>query len=597
MSLNWPRSVRYALAVGLFFLGLAARFAIAPQEDGLPFLTFYPVILFSFFLLGPGAGAVTACLSGLAGEYFFIPPYNSLALVIEPAHYWTALFFALTSSLMGWVISRLHRTAHSLYTSEQDLRAILENLPLMVFVKDAKDLRFVRFNQAGESLLGIRREEMLGKTDYDFFPPEQAGFFVAKDRETLRSGQSVDVPEEAIETKHGLRWLHTRKVVVRADDGTPRYLLGISEDISQRKLAEEALRDSEARNAAFLENSATAAWLKDEDGRFVYMSRNCERRFGVQSGAWLGKSGDELFPGDIAERLRQSDLTVLATGRPIEVVEEAVEADGSRSWWLSSKFLLTDARGRRYVGGLGVDITRRKQIEEELEQRVSERTGQVRRLAAELEAASVRERTQIARDLHDDLGQTLAAMQIRLSKLLESDREDVRAIANEFAGLLAEANRATHSLAAQLAPPVLYELGLIPALEWLAEELESGFDLHVAIENDGAAIPLPQDVRSIVYRAVRELLINVAKHAGVNTATVRMECKAGALIVTVLDEGGGIGPRPNGARKGFGLAGVRERMSYIGGSLDVQGNAGGGTQAILTVPLPDDKAQPVPESA
>ena len=112
----------------------------------------------------------------------------------------------------------------------------------MLFVKDAEHLRFVRWNRAEEEALGIDRSVAIGKSDYDFFPPEQARFFEAKDRAVLTGGEMVDVPEEAIQTAHrGLRFLHTIKVPVLGADGTPKYLVGISEDITERKRAQEEL--------------------------------------------------------------------------------------------------------------------------------------------------------------------------------------------------------------------------------------------------------------------------------------------------------------------------------------------------------------------
>ncbi len=122
------------------------------------------------------------------------------------------------------------------------LDAIVENIPHMIFVKEAERLAFLRFNRAGEELLGIPREQLIGKNDYDFFPRDEADFFQQKDRETLRGKMLVDIPEEPIQTKRGLRWLRTKKVPILDEQGTPIYLLGISEDITERKRAEQELR-------------------------------------------------------------------------------------------------------------------------------------------------------------------------------------------------------------------------------------------------------------------------------------------------------------------------------------------------------------------
>jgi PAS domain S-box-containing protein len=121
------------------------------------------------------------------------------------------------------------------------LDSVLENIPNMVFVKDAQDLRFVRFNKAGEKLLGHTKKELIGKNDYDFFPKDQADFFTEKDNAVLRQNDIVDVPEEPIDTKQGQRWLHTKKIPILSPAGRAIYLLGISEDITDIRNAQLAL--------------------------------------------------------------------------------------------------------------------------------------------------------------------------------------------------------------------------------------------------------------------------------------------------------------------------------------------------------------------
>jgi PAS domain S-box-containing protein len=137
------------------------------------------------------------------------------------------------------------------------LDSVIENLPDMVFVKDAAELRFVQFNRAGEELLGFPREDLMGKNDHDFFPKEQADFFIAKDRAVLTAREMLDIPEEEIQTKSGeTRILHTKKVPILDRGGIPRFLLGISEDITDRKRAERelvVLNDSLRRRTAELE--------------------------------------------------------------------------------------------------------------------------------------------------------------------------------------------------------------------------------------------------------------------------------------------------------------------------------------------------------
>jgi len=136
-------------------------------------------------------------------------------------------------------LADLERANQELRESRRLVDAIVENVPLMVFLKEAKELRFVVFNRAGEEMLGLRREEVLGRTDRDLFPPEQADLFNARDREVLQKDLLLDIPEESILTRHGERLLHTRKLCLKGADGATRFLLGLSEDITERRRAEQ----------------------------------------------------------------------------------------------------------------------------------------------------------------------------------------------------------------------------------------------------------------------------------------------------------------------------------------------------------------------
>ena len=147
---------------------------------------------------------------------------------------------------VGVDITERKRAESELLESKALIEAVVENVPLMIFLKESKDLRFIVFNRAGEELLGYDRKDLLGKNNLDLFPHEQAAKFMAKDREVLDGRLGLlDIPEEHIMTaKNGQRLLHTRKVCIRGADGTTNYLLGISEDITDRKLMDEKLQQT-----------------------------------------------------------------------------------------------------------------------------------------------------------------------------------------------------------------------------------------------------------------------------------------------------------------------------------------------------------------
>jgi PAS domain S-box-containing protein len=169
-------------------------------------------------------------------------------------------------------IEQIKRIEQELKDANAFLDAIIENIPLMLFIKESQSLRFVRFNRAGEDLLGSPRQTFIGKTDYDFWPRSQAEFFVEKDRETLNGGKVVDIAEEPIETRHqGVRFLHTKKVPIHDAEGHAIYLLGISEDITERSRIEKERQFLAEANVAlsasldYEETLATVAQLVVRD--------------------------------------------------------------------------------------------------------------------------------------------------------------------------------------------------------------------------------------------------------------------------------------------------------------------------------------------
>lgn len=159
-------------------------------------------------------------------------------------------------------ISERKQLQQEMFRANQFMDSLIDSMPIMVFVKDAQDLTFVRWNKAAEELTGIARTEMLGKSDFDFFPREQAECLVARDRKVLEGGVLQEVPQEQMTTRHnGVRLLHTKKFPILDREGRPQYLLGISEDITARQQAETKLRENEEKYRSLFESSRDAIML------------------------------------------------------------------------------------------------------------------------------------------------------------------------------------------------------------------------------------------------------------------------------------------------------------------------------------------------
>jgi signal transduction histidine kinase len=240
------------------------------------------------------------------------------------------------------------------------------------------------------------------------------------------------------------------------------------------------------------------------------------------------------------------------------------------------------------------NITARKRAEERLlemaaglETTVARRTEQLRRLSAQLAMTEERERRQLAEELHDNLGQFLAIAKIKLSSLAgAADRSAL----DEVLHMVDRADQSARLITQQLSPPILRTLGLVPALEALAETMEAMYRLNVALDLDArlAAMPLNDEIQALVYRSLRELLINVARHAKVTQASVVGSCEGNHLMFSVSDDGEGFDAAGflelSSAADGFGLRSVHERITGIGGKMDIDSSPGNGTTITLAVP-------------
>ncbi len=261
----------------------------------------------------------------------------------------------------------LRRSEERLRRSEAFTASVVEHLPNMVFVKEAKDLRFVRFNRAGEELLGYTRNELIGKSDHDFFPREEAEFFTKKDREVLASGRLVDIPEEPIQTKHhGTRILHTKKIPLYDEWGEPQYLLGISEDITERKRAQEAVERHRRRLALQIAEMPLGHIEWDLEFRVTSWNRAAERIFGYAAAEATGRHASFLIPEDQHGHVDEVWRRLIAGDRAAHSVNDNLTRDGRRIICEWTNTPLHD-EGGRVIGAFSMvaDITERTRTREQ----------------------------------------------------------------------------------------------------------------------------------------------------------------------------------------------------------------------------------------
>jgi len=505
-----------------------------------------------------------------------------------------------------------HQAERRLRESEERYRKLVETAMDSIITFDHAGL-ILSCNAATEHMFGYRIEEMVGRNISILLPT----WFTEGGDES-----PVDAANRIMRLIGLWREVNGRR---RQGDDFPveiavsesfanseiRYT-GILRDISERKRTEAELR----WRAGLLAQTHDAVVVWRMGGGVIYWNHGAEELYGWKVAEAAGRPIHRLLSSALPLSEEEFHRQLIENGRWQGEIRQTTK-DGQAVIVESRMVTLTEEFGCILVLETNRDVTERRAIHEkvcrlaeELEDRVKDRTKELlqsqtllRQLASELTIAEQRERRRLATDLHDYLAQLLVCARLKVAQSRgRMEDSEVESWLGESDDILQQALTYTRSLVAQLTPMALHEFGLAAALKWLADQMRQQYRLSVQVDvQQGMSVTLPEDQSVLIFQSIRELLINVAKHARIDQAAVRMEQRDGRLVIAVIDEGLGsdttTSPPPTSSK--FGLFSIGERMRALGGTFEFRSIHGKGTTATLTLPLPvagADTPAPTPKS-
>lgn len=447
--------------------------------------------------------------------------------------------------------------------------------------------RFIFVNRAWRETLGYSAEEIANLTLFDIIHPDSLEYCQEVFQRVL-NGENVSHVEAIFIGRNGNRITVEGNANCKFVDDKPVYTRGIFRDTTQRRQVEEALRQSKEELRLMFESVTDGITVTDLAANITELNDSVVRLHGYDSKEEIiGLNAFNLIAKKDHARAMKNMKRTSDKGY-IRGIEYTFLSKNGREFDAElSAAVLKDACGNPQ-GFIAItkDISERKAAEA----RLLAYQNELRSMASQLSLAEERERRRIAIVLHDRIGQTLAICRMRLGALVESAPPD------HFARPLGEINtlinqiiQETRSLTFEVSSPLLYEVGLEAAVERLTEQIGKQNDILCKFEDDGQPKPLDDDICVLLFQTVRELLLNVSKHAQAHHAGVSIKRRDSKIQIIVEDNGVGfdmcrIRSRRSSVR-GFGLLSIRERMHLIGGHIEIESKRGHGTRVTIVAPL------------
>lgn len=482
------------------------------------------------------------------------------------------------------------------FDTPQHVQMVLNRLPSLVGYWD-KSLRNKLGNSAYLDWFGIDPTAMVGKTLREVIGEKIFTQNLPFIEGVLRGEPQVF--ERAIPTPDGRGERHSlAHYIPDMRDGEVCGFFVLVNDITTYKNVEAVLRDtaerlraSEDRLRTIMQDQTEVISRLTRNGDYLFANEVYCRFFGVTERDLIGRRWHPVVHPDDLARV-DAELAALTIHQPVVTIENRVFAGDGQVYWMQfvNRGIFNTDGDLVEIQSVGRDITDRKRAEAALQvahEELQQRVAQLRQLAVDTTLAEERERQAIANDLHDDLGQLLHVAKLKLDGLAKTLLPQHEQALQEINALLATASRSVRSLTSQISPPVLKDLGLIAAFGWLAQEIKHQYGLVVEFTPMVGDVHLPTAQSAIVFRVVRELLINAAKHSGASSASLRVQGDHDKLCVTVADQGSGIADfaATVNAAPGFGWRSMRERIGFLGGDITVSSQPSRGTSVTFYIPI------------
>lgn len=471
--------------------------------------------------------------------------------------------------------------------SGRGLASVFEIIPDMVFVVDREE-RVLYLNEVAARALGRKPADLLGCKQGDLFVPPLAARHSAAIQQVFHTGEIL-----VTENQHDLHmrpvWIDTRLVPFRDPSGDIVAVVGLVRDVSRRRQSQMTLELREAFLRGMLDNFPHMVWFKDPQGKFLVVNQPFADATGkARPSDLIGLTDFDVWPHELARGYVADDEEVMRT-RQQKQVEEQLSVHGKIRWVETFKSPVFDSSGK-VIGttGLGHDISARRRLQEE--QRRSRE--QLRALAAHVESVREQERVRIAREIHDELGQSLTCMGMDLAFLdrqIDPQNRDAAARVAALVELVKDTIRCVRRISSELRPSILDDLGLGAAIEWLGHDVEARTHMTCSVEVP-EDLTLPFDLATPLFRICQEALTNVTRHAQATAVSIRLATEPGYVSLVVKDNGRGITDEEIQRHGSLGLLGMKERVVLLGGALEVKGQPGEGTTLAIRMPLEAGKS-------